>query len=68
MQDMRAKKRTGRIGRPPLPPEKRRGALVTLRMTSAERKQVEKDAEKAGLCYTVYLLKCWREARSGKHI
>ena len=52
-----------RMGRPPLPPQKRRESVVTLRLTKAERSQLEAEAEKAGLTMSKYLLKCWRDKK-----
>ena len=50
-----------KMGRPPLPPESRRSAVVTIRMTQAERERLEEQAREAGLSISAYLLQCWRE-------
>ena len=56
-------KRAGRkkMGRPPLPPEERRNALVTVRLKKVDRDRLEREAEREGLTISGYLLKCWRE-------
>jgi len=51
------------MGRPPKKPEDRREAIITLRMTFAEREQLKKEAKKAGLTFSSYLIKCWKEVR-----
>ena len=50
-----------KMGRPPLPREARRSAIVTLRMTEADRKRLERQAAEAGLSISAFLLKCWQE-------
>lgn len=50
-----------KMGRPPLSPESRRSAVVTVRMTEAERDRLEEQAREAGLSISAYLLQCWRE-------
>lgn len=52
------------MGRPPLPPDAWRSAVVTVRMTEAERERLEKEAKEAGLSISAYLLRCWHEKGS----
>ena len=58
---MAKKKQKKRMGRPPLPPEGRRSAMVTIRMTAQERTELERESRRAGLSFSAYLLKRWRE-------
>ena len=53
-----------KFGRPALKPAQRRSVNVTVRMTEAERRQVENDAEKAGVSVSMYLLTCWKNERA----
>ena len=64
MESRKPAKKRKKMGRPPLPPAERRDALVTMRLTEAEREELERDAAKAGLSLSAYLVKCWLEKRS----
>ena len=44
-----------KMGRPPLPAEKRRGRLVTIRLTAAEAEVMESAAREAGLTMSEFL-------------
>ena len=56
-------KKKARMGRPPKPPEEKQGQCVMVRMTKVERAKLEREAGKAGLSLSAYLLECWREKR-----
>ncbi len=56
-----SKKPMSKMGRPPLPADARRSAVITIRMKADERKQLEEEAQKAGLTMSSYLLRCWRK-------
>ena len=58
---MKAKKT--KMGRPPLKPKDRRTALVTLRLTRADRDLLEKQAKSKGMSISSYLLYCWKKGR-----
>ncbi len=51
------------MGRPPLKANKRRTAIITLRLKPSERKQLEKDAKAKGLTLSTYLLECWKKEK-----
>ena len=57
---MKGSKRKKKMGRPPLPPEKVRASLITMRVTAEDRDRLEHEAREAGLSISAYLLRCWR--------
>jgi hypothetical protein len=57
------RKKKSKMGRPKLKLRDKRTALVTLRLKSSQRKNLEEDAKVAGLSLSSYLLKCWQKAR-----
>ena len=57
------KRKKVKMGRPPIPAEEKRSIVVRTRMTGGEFCQLRKEAEKAGLSISSYLLKIWRENR-----
>jgi uncharacterized protein (DUF1778 family) len=56
-------KKRKKMGRPPLKANKRRTAIITLRLKPSERKQLEKDAKAKGLTLSTYLLECWKKEK-----
>ena len=56
------KKKT-KMGRPPLKDKDRRTALITLRLTPSDRKQLEREAQDKGLSLSSYLVECWQKVR-----
>ena len=54
-------KQKTRMGRPPKPPGKKQIGRVVVNMTPAEKRKLEKQAGKAGMSLSAYLLHCWRE-------
>jgi len=50
-----SKKRKSKMGRPPIPPEERRGVRFALRMTEAEWERIESEARKAGCSVGEYV-------------
>jgi hypothetical protein len=58
-----AKKKTSRMGRPPMKAEERRSKLITLRFTAAEYRQLARDAQAAGRTIAEHLRRCWRDGR-----
>ena len=54
-------KKTKRMGRPPLPPAERRNKQINLRVTTAERRRLEAEAERLGVSISVLILAPWRE-------
>ena len=56
---MKGKKK--RMGRPTLKPKYRRTAIITLRLTGADRGLLAKEAEAKGMSISSYLLYCWKK-------
>ena len=52
-----------KAGRPPKPVEEKQGERATVWMTRQERAELERDAAKAGLSLSAYLIDCWRRQR-----
>jgi len=52
-----------RTGRPPKPKAEKQGYQVRVNITLAESKQIRKEASKAGLSLSAYLLEFWREKK-----
>ena len=50
-----------RPGRPRIDPKQRQAERVTIRMTSAERKQLEKMAKAEGVPLSELIMRPWRE-------
>ena len=50
-----------RMGRPPKPAAQRRGAVVNVRMTEAERAVLEREAKKTGCTMSEVLMRPWRK-------
>ena len=55
-------KRTKRakMGRPPLPPGKRRGLHITVRLTEAEREKLDSEAARLGISISELVMRPWR--------
>ena len=51
------------MGRPPKKAKDKLSEIVTLRMTSADHKQLMSDARESGLSISAYLQKCWQKGR-----
>jgi|GEM_PF-1506874 len=49
------------MGRPPIDPKDLRGRRVTLRFTTAEFRQLARDAKLAGVAVGEFLRQCWRK-------
>ena len=47
-----------KMGRPKKKAKDRRTALITLRLTKEQRRELERDAKAEGLSLSSYLLKC----------
>jgi len=58
---MKSKKRKTTMGRPPKSREAKQSGRIVVNMTRAQKRQLEKEARAAGLSFSAYLLKCWRE-------
>lgn len=59
---MSTKKKTSkRMGRPPKPAKQRLSAQWCVRMTQAERKMLEAEAERLGITVSDLLMRPWRE-------
>jgi hypothetical protein len=56
-------KKKARMGRPPIDPQDLRGRRVTLRFTTAEFRQLERDAKRAGAAVGEFLRRCWQAKR-----
>lgn len=52
-------KTKARMGRPPIDPRDLRGRRVTIRFTTAEFRQLERDAKQAGITIGEFLRQCW---------
>ena len=52
--------RKKKMGRPPKPPAERCSERVTIRMTKAERKALEREAKRLGVSLADLLLRPWR--------
>jgi hypothetical protein len=61
---MAKKKGKTRMGRPPVKAEDRRDRFVTVRFTTAEYRQLARDAKAAGRTVAEHLRRCWEERRS----
>ena len=57
---MKGKKK--KMGRPTKKPKDRRTAIITLRLTGADRDLLAKEAEAKGKSISSYLLDCWEKA------
>jgi len=55
------KKRTSKMGRPPV--KDKRNKVFTVRFKQSEFKQLVKDAKEAGITPTELLRQCWQESR-----
>lgn len=54
---------TKRRGRPPLERGKERDAMLSFRLSAAEKQEIEQAAEKAGKSVSTLLLEAWRASR-----
>ncbi len=61
---MKGKKK--KMGRPTLKPKDRRTAIITLRLTGADRGLLAKEAETKGMSISSYLLYCWKKGQVEK--
>ena len=65
MQDVKytvsMSKKRKKMGRPPLPENKRRGASITLRVTARERARLKAEAKRQGVSVSDVLMRPWRE-------
>ena len=61
MYNMGMSKRKTKMGRPPKPPEKKQSGRVVVNMTNVEKQKLEKQAARAGVSLSAYLLQCWRQ-------
>jgi uncharacterized protein (DUF1778 family) len=50
-----------KMGRPTKKPKDRRTAIITLRLTDADRALLLKEAKAKGLSISSYLLNCWKK-------
>ena len=57
---MKGKKK--KMGRPTKKPKDRRTAIITLRLTGADRGLLAKEAEAKGMSISSYLIECWKKA------
>ena len=57
------KKKTTRMGRPPVRDEDRLSKVITIRFRQSEYQQLACDAEAAGKTVAEYLRQCWRKVR-----
>lgn len=56
-------KKKAKMGRPPIDPKKLRSAVVPVRFTVDEHRQLLADAQAAELTVSSYLVECWKKAR-----
>ena len=49
------------MGRPPMPAAEKCGERVTIRMTKAERRTLEREAKRLGVSLAALLLRPWRK-------
>ncbi len=54
-------KKGKKMGRPPVPENKRRGEIITLRVTARERAQLKAEAKRKGVSVSDLLMRPWRE-------
>jgi len=52
-----------KMGRPPKPVEDKQGERVSVNMTRQERRELEQEANEAGMSLAAYLLDCWKRRR-----
>jgi len=52
-----------RMGRPPKPPAEKLSAQWCVRMTQAERKMLEAEAQRAGITVSDLLMRPWRKGK-----
>jgi len=52
-----------KMGRPPKRARDRRTARVMVRLTARERRELQADADAAGLSLSMYLLRVWQGSR-----
>ena len=50
-----------KMGRPKLKPKDLRKAIITLRLTEADRISLEKEAKAKNMTISSYLLYCWKK-------
>ena len=53
-------------GRPPLPPGEKLSALVKVNMTPKQKRELEAEAQQAGLTTSQYLVRCWMGKKEGE--
>ena len=58
---MSTPKKKARMGRPPTPAKKKRRRFLSLRVTDAELKAVQAEAERQGVSVGELLMKPWRK-------
>lgn len=63
LYSMNKKKGKTKMGRPPKPPNEKRGDVLSVRVTADERKRLEKDAARIGTSLGELLMRPWREKK-----
>ena len=56
-----------KMGRPPIAPERKRGVMLSFRVTEAERDEIEQAAEKAGKPVSTLIMDGIRQVIGGAH-
>ena len=59
-----SEKKKAKMGRPPLPPEERKSAIVSVRLTKAELARLKALAREQGITVSELIMRPWREKRS----
>lgn len=54
-----------RMGRPPLPPGKRRSEILSVRVTPGERRMLKEEARRRNSTVSELLMEPWRRQREG---
>ena len=52
-----------KMGRPPKKAKDKRSKFAVLRLTPAEHREIVKEARKAGLSISAYILKFWKQSK-----
>lgn len=49
------------MGRPPKPPGEKFGAILSLKLTKAEKKRLQAEAKRLGISVSALLMRPWRK-------
>ena len=59
------KKAKTKMGRPPKPPGEKQSACIMVRVTPAERKELEAEAKRRGVSLSALLMEAWKATQEG---